>query len=120
MKLQIAKNRLPAPDLEDNVPGTLEPGVTNFIQEAFDHKMPSLIPFVQSSSSLLKLATHLKRHSPSGKGSPRTLYQYTIGVHRFTRWQERSPDELVAECFNRRGEPVPRILNAHAQQLDRF
>ena len=120
MTLQVTRNKLPDPDLEEKVPGTVEPGVTSFIHEAFDHKMPKLIPFVLQSESLRKLATHLKRHSPSGTGSPRTLYQYTIGVRRFTQWIGKSPDEIIAECFNRRGEPVPRILNALAQQLDDF
>src|SRR5207245_2266953 len=61
MTLQVARNRLPDHDLEENVLcGTLEPGVTSFVHDAFLHKMPSLIPFVQSSPSLLKLATHLK------------------------------------------------------------
>ncbi len=79
--------------------------------------MPSLIPFVQSNRSLLNLAKHLKRHT---SGSPKTFYQYGVGVWRFTRWLGRTPDEIINECFNRRHEPVTRVLGLHASVLDDF
>jgi integrase len=45
---------------------------------------------------VLKLATHLYRHTT---GSKATLYQYTYGVHRFFKWLGIEPDNLVQECL---------------------
>src|SRR5437660_261657 len=93
-----------------------EQGVDRFIELAFRGKMPSLIPFVQGNRSLVELAKRLKRQGCSA----RTLYQYTFGVSRFTRWINRSPDELVAECKDAEGEPLPRVLTRHAALLEDF
>lgn len=87
-----------------------------FIEEAFNGKMPSLIPFVTDNSSLMKLAKHLKRVN----GSPRTLFQYTFGIHRFCRWWNRTPDDLINECFDKDQQPIPRSITNHEAILDDF
>ncbi len=109
MTLQVAK-------VQVSYTAKPERGLDTFIQEAFVHKMPKLVEFVNSSPALLKLAKHLKRT----EGSPKTLYQYGVGAWRFTRWLGRTPDEIINECFNRRREPVTRVLGVHASVLDDF
>lgn len=104
MTLQVARTR------------QIEDGLHAFIETAFTHKMPSLIPFVYDNKSLLEVAKQLKRQ----EGSPRTFYQYCFGVHRFCRWHGRTPDEIIAECKGPDGEPVPRMLSQHARVLDDF
>jgi len=95
---------------------TVELGLGLFVQEAFEKKMPSLIPFVKENRSLLNLARFLKRQ----KRSPRTLYQYAFGVHRYCRWIEKTPDELIGECFNRSGEFLPKVVAAHIEKIEDF
>src|SRR5271157_1736896 len=68
--------------------------VKQYVIDAFTGKMPRLIQFSFENESLLKLATYLLRHTI---GSKATLYQYVFGVYRFSKWIEKSPDEIVQE-----------------------
>jgi integrase len=69
------------------------------------------------NQSCRELAKHLLRHN---SGSTATLYQYMYGVHRFSRWINRSPDQLIAECKTSDGLTDQRQLEIHIQRLDDF
>jgi integrase len=66
-----------------------------FVIDAFKGKMPSLIPFALENESILNVASYLLKYTKSQ--SPATLYQYVFGVHRFCRWIDKSPDEIIRE-----------------------
>jgi integrase len=65
-----------------------------YIKESFTGKMPSLIPFSLESESIVKLASNLLKYTT---GSRYTLYQYVFGVHRFSKWLKKKPDDMVVE-----------------------
>jgi site-specific recombinase XerD len=95
----------------------VEEGVAAFVERAFKGKMPAAIPFCQANASVLTLATHLKRHN---SGSPKTLYQYVNGILRFSRWLQKSPDEMVKECQDADGDPVLKKVLHYGRLLDDF
>lgn len=65
-----------------------------YIIDSFTGKMPSLIPFAINNKSVVKLASYLLKYT---KGSGKTLYQYTFGIYRFSRWLGKAPDEIIQE-----------------------
>ena len=69
------------------------------------------------SKSCRELAQHLLRHN---SGSMATLYQYIYGVHRFSRWINRSPDQLISECKATEGLPDQKSLSLHVKAVDDF
>jgi len=73
-----------------------ERAAIQFAIEAFKGKMPSLIPFAFENQSVLKLASYLLKHTT---GSKATLYQYVFGVHRFSVWIGKSPDDIIRESL---------------------
>lgn len=79
--------------------------------------MPVLVGFTLMNRSCRELAKHLLRHN---SGSTATLYQYIYGVHRFSRWINRNPDQLIAECKTSDGLTDQRQLQIHIQSLDDF
>lgn len=79
------------------IPETLSPGeeaARRYVIDALCWKMPALIHLTFRNETMLKLATYLYRHTT---GSKATLYQYTYGVYRFSKWLGREPDDLVQE-----------------------
>ncbi|MDQ1280663.1 MAG: hypothetical protein QG670_1926 [Thermoproteota archaeon] len=83
-----------------------------FLVEAFKGKMPSLIPFALENESIVKLASILLR---STSGSKYTLYQYVFGVHRFSNYLSKKPDNMIGEAFNDR-----RVVDEYAKRLGEF
>jgi len=79
--------------------------------EALSWKMPALIHLTFENKTVLKLATHLYRHTTASKA---TLYQYVYGVHRFFKWLRRKPDKVFEECLENR--TVDMVVEA----IDRF
>ncbi len=73
-----------------------ERATRQYVISAFQHKMSSLIPFSMKNESILNLASYLLRYTT---GSPATLYQYVFGVHRFSEWLGKTPDEMVREVL---------------------
>jgi len=59
------------------------------------------------NASTIELAKHLLRHRT---GSQQTLYQYIYGVHRFSKWANIQPDQLVKSCQDIDGDPKPKAL----------
>src|SRR5436853_3524066 len=93
-----------------------EQGLQSFIEKAFIGKMPSLIPFVNNSNTILFLVRRLRRE----ERSPKTLYQYVFGVHRYCQWAGKSPDQLIGECYDTEGQVITKTVTEHSSQLDRF
>jgi len=94
-----------------------ERNLREYVINAFSWKMPALISFTLYNNAVLELAKHLLRHCT---GSTATLYQYVYGVHRFCRWLQRTPTQLIAECRGPEGEPIPKALAKHVKLLDDF
>ncbi|MGD0495731.1 MAG: tyrosine-type recombinase/integrase [Candidatus Bathyarchaeia archaeon] len=67
-----------------------------YIVSSFKGKMASLIPFSYENESIIKLASYLLKYTT---GSKYTLYQYVFGVHRFSKWINRKPDDMVGEAL---------------------
>jgi len=88
-----------------------------YIIDSLSWKMPSLVPFTFSNNSTLELAKHLLRHRT---GSTATLYQYIYGVHRFCRWMNAQPDQLIKSCQDPEGDPDPKALAKYSRLLDDF
>lgn len=81
------------------IPDNLSQGdkaVRRYVIDALCWKMPALIHFTFRNETVLKLATHLYRHTT---GSDATLYQYTYGVYAFFKWLGKTSDILVKECL---------------------
>jgi integrase len=79
--------------------------------------MPTLVPFTFNNASTIELAKHLLRHRTASKG---TLYQYIYGVHRFCRWINSQPDQLIRSCQDIEGDPDPKALAKYSRLLDDF
>jgi site-specific recombinase XerD len=88
-----------------------------YIIDSFLTKMPALIPFTFDNVSMLELAKHLLRHRT---GSTATLYQYVYGVHRFSKWLNTQPDQLIKNCQDQDGDPKPKALAQTSRLLDDF
>ena len=68
-----------------------------FIVDAFRGKMSSLIPFAFENESVVNIASYLLKYTKSK--SKATLYQYVFGIHRFSQWIKKNPDDLVREAL---------------------
>jgi len=88
-----------------------------YVIDSLSWKMPSLVSFAFDNQSTLELAKHLMRHRTASAG---TLYQYTYGVHRFCRWINAQPDQLMKSCQDAEGDPDPKALAKYSRLLDDF
>jgi len=88
-----------------------------YVIEGLLTKMPSLVTFTFENTSTLELAKHLLRHRT---GSTATLYQYIYGVHRFSKWLNTQPDQLVKNCQDQDGDPKQKALAQTSRLLDDF
>jgi integrase len=88
-----------------------------YIIDSLSWKMPTLVPFTFNNASTIELAKHLLRHRTASKG---TLYQYIYGVHRFCRWINSQPDQLIKSCQDQEGDPDPKALARYSRLLDDF
>ena len=83
-------------ELQTNNTLTLrEAKAQQYIIDSFTGKMPSLIPFAINNRSIVKLASYLLKYT---KGSQKTLYQYTFGIYRFSKWLHKTPDDIIKEA----------------------
>ena len=88
-----------------------------YVINSLSWKMPSLVAFTFGNRSTLELAKHLLRHRT---GSTATLYQYIYGVHRFCKWTNYDPDQLVQSCQDEDEDPNPKALASMTRLLDDF
>jgi site-specific recombinase XerD len=88
-----------------------------YIIDALLTRMPSLVSLTFENASTIELAKHLLRHRT---GSQQTLYQYIYGVHRFSKWANIQPDQLVKSCQDIDGDPKPKALAQTSRMLDDF
>jgi integrase len=88
-----------------------------YVIESLSWKMRRLVPFTFNNTSTLEVAKHLLRHRT---GSPGTLYQYIYGIHRFCRWANTQPEQLIENCQDQDGDPKPKALANYSRLLDDF
>jgi hypothetical protein len=88
-----------------------------YVIDSLSWKMPSLVPFTFNNASALQLAKHLLRHRT---GSTATLYQYIYGVHRFSKWTNTEPDQIIKSCQDQEGDPNPKAIAKYTRLLDDF
>jgi len=91
--------------------------VTNYIIESLISTYPTLIPFALNNQSIFKLATHLRRHKTSSKG---TLKLYIYCLSRFTEWIGKTPDALISDCITDEGDLNPKIIRKLTETLDEY
>lgn len=89
-----------------------ERAARQYVIESFRSKMPSLIPFAFENESILKLAAYLLKYTT---GSRATLYQYVFGVHRFSNWLGKKPDDIIRETMMEKG-----LIDTYLQKIDDF
>jgi len=88
-----------------------------YIIQSLSWKMPSLVKLAFSNQSTIELAKHLLRHRT---GSTGTLYQYMYGIHRFCKWLNTTPDQLIKNCLDKEGCPDQKAIAKHVRLLDDF
>ena len=88
-----------------------------YVIDGLSWKMSSLVPFTFNNTSTLEVAKHLLRHRT---GSTATLYQYIYGIHRFCKWANTQPDQLIESCQDQDGDPRPKALAKYGRLLDDF
>jgi integrase len=88
-----------------------------YIIDSLSWKMPILVSFTFNNTSTMELAKHLLRHRT---GSTATLYQYIYGVHRFCKWANTQPDQLIQSCLDQDEDPNPKALAKYSRLLDDF
>jgi len=76
-----------------------------------------LIPFTVNNVSTMKLARHLLFNRT---GSQPSLYIYIDHIHRFCRWIQAEPDQLVNKCRNRNGNPNPKGIAIMTKALEEY
>jgi integrase len=76
-----------------------------------------LIPFTVNNVSTMNLARHLLFNRT---GSQLSLYAYIDQVHRFCRWIQAEPDQLVNKCRNRNGDPNPKGIAIMTKALEEY
>jgi hypothetical protein len=91
--------------------------VYNYIYEALSWRMPKLIEYVFKNKTLMNLAGDFYRHKSKSLGS---LYMYVQGVKRYCDYLGKTPDQLIAECYDTEGVPDSKTLYQHAVQLDNY
>jgi len=91
--------------------------VTNYIIESLVSTYPNLIPFAINNQSVFKLATHLRRHKTSSKG---TLKVYTYCIHRFIEWIEKTPDKIISDCITDDGDINSKVIRKLSETLDEY
>ncbi len=102
-----------APDLKNAADKKLQ----EYIIDSLSWKMRKLVPFTFNNASTIELAKHLLRHCT---GSPGTLYQYIYGIHRFCKWANIQPDQLIENCLDQDRDPKPKALSKTSRLLDDF
>ena len=94
-----------------------EEKLRQYVINSLSWKMPSLVPFTLNNDSTLEVAKHLLRHRTGSSG---TLYQYVYGIHRFSKWTNIQPDQLIRNCQDQDGDPKPKALAKYSRLLDDF
>jgi hypothetical protein len=94
-----------------------EEKLRQYVINSLSWKMPSLVPFTLNNDSTLEVAKHLLRHRTGSSG---TLYQYIYGIHRFSKWTNIQPDQLIRNCQDQDGDPNPKALAKYSRLLDDF
>ncbi|HDQ06122.1 MAG TPA: hypothetical protein ENN36_05310, partial [Candidatus Bathyarchaeota archaeon] len=104
---------LSVPDIKNAADKKLQ----QYVIDSLSWKMSSLVTFTFKNTSTLEVAKHLLRHRT---GSTATLYQYIYGIHRFCKWANAQPDQLIESCQDPDGDPKPKAIAKYSRLLDDF
>jgi hypothetical protein len=114
MNMQILKTpQKPKQPASEEIPKDIK----EFIEETLANRMPSLMPFAFSNKTLLNMVKGIKRHL---SGSTSTCFMYLYSMHRFSEWIKKSPDQIIAECKEPDGVPIPKALVRVQEDFDNF
>ncbi len=91
--------------------------VYQYIKDSLIGILPRLVPFAYENQSIMKLAKYLLRHRTGSKG---TASQYIYGEWRYSEWLGKTPDQLIASCYDQEGTPNAKALAAAVNQLDEY
>lgn len=94
-----------------------EQKLRQYVIDSLSWKMPSLVSFTLENASTMEVAKHLLRHRTGSQG---TLYQYIYGIHRFSKWLNIQPDQLIHNCQDEDSDPNPKALAKFSRLLDDF
>jgi hypothetical protein len=91
--------------LEPQCPADLK--LQNFVIETFISRIHALAQFTFENSSTMKITRYLLFNRTASRDS---LFSYIYGVHRFCKWANIQPDQLVKKCVDKNGVPKPKAL----------
>ena len=91
--------------------------LNQYIIDALLTRMRCLVSFTFENTTTMELAKHLLRHRTA---SQQTLYQYIYGIHRFSKYANIQPNQLVKSCQDQDGDPKPKALGQISRMLDDF
>ncbi|MGD0494709.1 MAG: site-specific integrase [Candidatus Bathyarchaeia archaeon] len=78
-----------------------------YVINTFIRWHPKLAPFTFENSTTIEVAKHLLRHRT---GSLHTLRNQIYDIYRFSRWLQKSPDELLNDCKGKDQVPIPKVV----------
>lgn len=99
------------------IPNKRDLDVTNYIMESLVSTYPKLIPFALNNHSVFKLASHLRRHKSSSKG---TLKVYVYLLSRFLNWLEASPEQIITNCITNECELNSKFIRQLSETVDEY
>nr|MDO8082858.1 site-specific integrase [Candidatus Freyarchaeota archaeon] len=91
--------------------------IYTFVYEGLSRKQPKLVKFVFENQSLMNVAKYLYQQLSRSK---ETLQTYVQGIYHFCNYAGKTPDQLVAECFDSEGFPNQKNLYQHGKKIDDF
>ena len=94
-----------------------EQKLQQYIIETFASTMPRLVPFTFENASTMEVAKHLLFHKT---GSTATLNEYIQAISRYCGWLKARPDQLVNDCKDQDGVPIPKAIAKAGCLLDDF
>ena len=77
-----------------------------YVIDTFTRWHPKLAPFTFKNTTTMTMAKHLLRHRT---GSLHTLRNQIYDIYRFSKWLQKSPDELVNSCKGKDQIPIPKV-----------
>jgi hypothetical protein len=105
--LRGTKLRFPQEVIIPEANNALDRELQTYVITTFASWMPRLIPFTFENATTMELAKHLLFHRT---GSPNTLHNYIYAVYRYSRWRQTRPDQLVNDCKDADGVPMPKAI----------
>jgi hypothetical protein len=94
-----------------------EKQLQQYIIVSIQPKMPALLPFAFDNKSILEVAQYLLRYKSKSKG---TLLNYVYTIHRFSKWTNMQPDQMIQQCKDQDGDPDFKAISKFNKLLDDY